>query len=809
MADRWAEIKSIFLAALERRREERNAFLDEACLGDESLRREVEQLLTSHEAARSFIESPAVATPSAIPSGVQQQALSVGQSIGHYLILSLLGRGGMGEVYLAHDSRLGRRVALKLLPVKFTRDRERVRRFTQEARTASAISHPNIAHIYEVREEIPNHYIAMEYVEGKSLRQRIAEGKLGVREALEISTQIASALSAAHKTGVVHRDIKPENVMVRPDGYVKVLDFGLAKLTEGAVKDQQSDSEAATRPMVNTEPGVVMGTATYMSPEQARGLAVDARTDIWSLGVVLYEMLSGRIPFEGEMPSDVIASILKTEPPPLTQPSPYIPAELQRIVGKALRKDREERYQTAKDLLLDLKSFGRELEVSDNSIHPVRNGASGKSTGGEKISGERDDLSKAAGAAADTSAVGTRQTSSAEYIVGEIKRHRHGFAAALAALLLTAISFGYWYYLHQRSAVEQISSIAVLPFVNASGNADMEYLSDGMTESLINSLSQLQGLSVKARTTVFRYKGKDATPQQVSTELSVQGVLNGRVVQRGDQLTLGLELVDARTGDQIWGKQYNRRMADLVSLQSDIARDVSGSLRARLTGTDMQRIRKSYTENTEAYQLYLKGRFYLSKGAVRECHKAIESFQQAIAGDPAYALAYAGIADAYWMLSAIGGSPPREAMPKAREAALRALSLDDQLAEAHTALGFIHLSYDYDFAGAEREYRRAVELKPSNPPYGLHADLLIALGRYEEAIAEARRELETDPLSAVLNTHYGSTLLGARRYHESIAQLNKVTGIGTKLSYCALLPYGSLSNAREVCRKCRSTRQDV
>jgi serine/threonine protein kinase len=480
--------------------------------------------------------------------------------ISHYRIVSKIGAGGMGEVYLAKDTKLDRRVALKILPEEFAQDAERMRRFVQEAKSASALNHPNIIIIYEVGDTDGAHFIATEYVEGETLSRRLRGEPMSLRSALEIATQIASALQAAHNAGIVHRDIKPDNVMIRPDGFVKLLDFGIAKLTEKT--REPIDEEAATAISAGTSPGMIVGTAGYMSPEQARGKQVDARTDIFSFGVVLYEMLTKRHPFEGENAMDVIGSILHKEPAPIRQLLPEIPQDLERLINKTLRKDREERYQTAKDLLIDLRDAKQELEVQsrlERTSPPNR-----EEPNTQIITATTPDAPHA--------------TSSAEYLVSEITKRKRGLAVGLVVFILASIGLGYWLLGNRTAPAKQIESIAVMPFVNESGNADVEYLSDGMTETLIGSLSQLPNLSVKARSTVFRYKGKTTEAKTIGKELNVQAILNGRVVQRGGQLTLSLELVDAITENVIWSRQYNRKQTDLVTLQGEIARDVSNKL---------------------------------------------------------------------------------------------------------------------------------------------------------------------------------------------------------------------------------------
>ncbi len=465
-------------------------------------------------------------------------------TIWHYRILSKLGAGGMGEVYLAEDTRLGRQVALKLLPAEFTADPDRVRRFVQEAKAASALNHPNIITIYEIGEVDGTHFIATEFIHGLTLRQQLAKEKMRLHTALEVASQVAFALTTAHEAGIVHRDIKPENVMLRPDGVVKVLDFGLAKLTEQ--RPATVETNAPTIGNVETDPGTVMGTVQYMSPEQARGVEVDARTDLFSLGVVTYEMLTGRAPFTGQTASHIIVAILEKEPVSLTRTAPGVPAELERIVTKALVKDREERYQSAKDLLIDLKRIRARQEL-EAALATDSGTAQTTATLPGLPSGE---------------AI-TRTTSSAEYLVSKIKHHPRAALLVSLLLVISLAGLGYFYFVRSSGA---INSLAIMPFINASGNADVEYLSDGMTETLISSLSQLPKLNVKARSSVFRYKGKVTDAKTIGKELNVQAILNGRVVQHGDQLTLSLELVDVQTENVIWSEQYNRKQTGLVSL---------------------------------------------------------------------------------------------------------------------------------------------------------------------------------------------------------------------------------------------------
>ncbi len=676
----------------------------------------------------------------------------------------------MGEVYLALDAKLERHVALKLLPDKFILDKERLHRFVREAKAASALNHPNIITIHEIGEENGAHFIATEYIEGETLRRKLQTERLEIDETLSIAMQIAAALDAAHRNGIVHRDIKPENVMLREDELVKVLDFGLAKLTEKK-DDATSDTEAPTQVLVKTTLGVVMGTTAYMSPEQARGREVDARTDIFSLGAVMYEMLTGRLPFAGETTVDILGALLHKEPQPLRELAPETPADLQHIVSKALRKDKDERYQTIKSLLADLRTLKQEMEFAaklERSASPERD---------RVASASQSPVATTANVALSSTgmqAATVRPTSSAEYITSGIKQRKGSFSAALAILVVAALSFGYWYFSRSSPTTTQIESIAVLPFKNESVNSDTEYLSDGISEALINSLTELRQLRVIARSTAFRYKGREVDPQRVGRDLNVRAVLTGRVRQIGDRLDIQVDLVDATTGAQLWGEGYERKVSDVLAVKQAIAREVTEKLRLRLSGEEQQLLVRRDTTNAEAYQFYLRGRFHWNKRRVKDLQQAIEYFQQAVAVDPNYALGYAGLADAYTLFSGFSDIPSRELMPKAKEAALRALSLDDGLAEAHAALGLILLLYDYDFAGAERESKRAIELNPNYATaHHFYSRLLSAQGRHEEAFAEIRRALEIDPLALPINWFYGHALFHARKYDESIAQLKK------------------------------------
>ena len=705
----------------------------------------------------------------------QNTTLSPDSQFGRYEIRSLLGVGGMGEVYLAYDSKLRRQVALKLLPAELTGNKDRLARFEREAYAASSLNHPNIMTIHEIGDEGGHHFIASEYIEGESLRQHLKRSALDLRETLSLTSQIADALSVAHDAGIVHRDIKPENVMIRRDGYVKILDFGLAKLAhETASEPSEKKLEAPTRVVdARTEPGVVMGTANYMSPEQARGLEVDARTDIWSLGVVLYEMVAGKLPFEGSTTTDVLALILHREPSSLLLYQRSLPGELERIVEKALTKERETRYQTAKDLSVDLKRLRQRLEVEaeiERSITPEEEARRTSQRTALPLSGVMSMSNPIAQPTTDVSAAHT--ISSAEFVVGEIKRHKR-VALIVSAVLILSIAAAIFYYAYLGRKSVAITSVAVLPFTNLSGDPNMEYLSDGLSESLINSLSQLPSLKVISRGSVFKYKGKEVDPQEVARALGVQAIVTGRVLQRGDQLQVSAELVNTSDKTQMWGEQFNRKATDALSVQMEISQQIADKLRLRLTNADQQQLVKDAKVNPEAYELLLKGRFYSANGTSEGLSKAVEYYNQAIAIDNKYALAYAMLGAAYRNMAGNSYLDPKEAMPKAEAAVRKALELDEGEAEAHRVRALIKVDA-WDWMGAEQDFKRALELNPNlSTVHTAYASFLATLARHQEAIAESRRGRELDPLSTRSNNNFGFTLYFARQYAQAVEQMKK------------------------------------
>ena len=676
--------------------------------------------------------------------------LAANTTISHYRIVSKIGEGGMGEVYLAEDTKLDRKVALKILPADLASNQDRMRRFTQEAKSAAALSHPNIAQIFEIGEADGTHYIAMEFIEGVTLRDKIHREHTELRKLLRYLQHVAEGLAKAHAAGIVHRDLKPDNIMITGEGHAKILDFGLAKLIEQQTFSDSDFSEVATAVMQqHSIPGTVMGTVGYMSPEQAQGKTkeIDHRSDIFSFGCILFEAATSKKPFQGDSVLKSLHMVAYEPAPPITESNPSAPAELQRIVRRCLEKDPDERYQGIREVVIELKHLRRELEAGgdfDTTVPPTV-------TSDRSVSTSNGSTIKPATASIPPAA------SSAEYVIQGIKRHKLITAAITVAILVSTGGL-FAYYRRADNVGSSIESIAVLPFENRSGNADSEYLSDGLAESLIYRLSQLPGLKVSPTNSVLRYKGSQSDVATIAKELEVDAVMSGRLTQRGDDLTISVELTDVRTRKLIWAEQYARKMSDLLATQREIATAVTQKLQLKLSGDETKGLTKRYTQDNEAYQLYLKGRFFWNKRTPEGLKTAIAQFKAASEKDPTFALAYVGMADSYLVGNYNTRGKEKEAVPIAKAYATKALEIDPSLAEAHATMGLAS-TYLWEWADAERHFKRSIELNPDYPSVRhWYSRLLRPLGRFDEAFDQIMQAKKADELSVAISSNVAEML---------------------------------------------------
>lgn len=711
--ERWQQVKNVFHQALELTPAERSSFLDRACSTDHSLRREVESLLSSDQEAHSAF----------LASDLTLATLTEGTRMGDYEVQSRLGSGGMGVVYRARDHRLGRQVAIKVLAPFFASDRVRLRRFEQEARAAAALNHPNILAVYHLGTYEDSPYLVSELLEGETLRDRVRRGPILLPEALDFAQQVARGLAAAHQKGIVHRDLKPENLFATRDGQVKILDFGLAKQTHPEPTVQTKSASLAT------EAGAVMGTVGYMSPEQVRGQPADFRSDIFSFGAILHEMISGQRAFTGESSADVASAILKEDPPRLSKSVSGVPQALEGIVRCCLEKAPEQRFQSAEGLSAALRG----VEVAD--------------AGGASVSR-----------------------------IWPAQRWRWQLVTSAIVLVVVAVAvLASALYFRNRQA--STDSIAVLPFANKTGDSGSEVIGDGITGGLIESLSQVPNLRVMSRSSVLRYKGHEVDPRAVGRELNVRAVLTGSIVQRGDSFVLDAELVNANDNSHVWGQQYERKASDVLPLQTDLALAISDKLRPRLTADAKVRLANRGTSNPEAYSLYIKGRNSIDQWDEQHMKEALAYFQQAAEKDPAYAQAYAGMGNAYAGFVFYRLLPIQEAAQKARAAARRAMELDASVAEAHCALGLLdHVLWEWE--ESEKEARRCVELNPSLFfAHTWYAQILVDIGKREQGLAEQKIAFELDPISFTSNRFLAEAYYNVRDYDQAIDQLNKMIAL--------------------------------
>lgn len=741
--EKLKKIEEVYHGVLEIASNEREAFLQKHCGDDIELRQEVESLLAFDVSSAEILDSP----PKSLANDVffQQEKFDLtGKKISHYKIVKLIGKGGMGEVYLAEDINLNRQVALKVLPRELIQRQDRLKRFEQEAQAASALNHPNILTVHEFGFENNLHFIVTEFVDGIILSEKMGSGRLSLDETLDIAAQITSALAQAHEAGIIHRDIKPDNIMIRRDGYIKILDFGLAKLIQPEIPAKNIFSEETTKAHLQTQPGVVMGTASYMSPEQARGVRVDARTDIWSLGVVLYEMLTGERPFSGETSSDVIVSVLSKEPLPISTYRNDFPAELEWMVSKALSKDVEGRYQNSKELLYELKKLKKKIEFETIS----------------QTDGQHQRIITKEEIFQPTIQSGFTKTFSA---FGAKKIIYPVLIAAILGLIFTVGYFGF--YAPKKG--ERIDSIAVLPFDDAGGTPDLKGISDGLSEALIDRLSQLPQLKVISRSSSFSFRGANLDPREIAAKLGVRAIVTGTVSQTGDELIIKVDVEDTVENVHLTGLQLRRKVGDILGIQKEIAQMTAEQLRLKLSSSQSKRLTQNGTENSEAYRYYLNGLVELN-GNDDTRGKALDYFERAVNLDPDFAAAHVETAWIIWSQANAAGDP-QKLMPKAKAAVEKALAIDPELAKAHVVQAMIN-EYEFDWQNAEKEYKRAVELSPNlDFARNNYAFFLSVMGRQDEALAELEQQRIRDPINQRMALLQKAIILTqARRFDDAL-----------------------------------------
>jgi serine/threonine protein kinase/tetratricopeptide (TPR) repeat protein len=779
--ERWRQVEQLYQSVLALEESKRSAFLDDSCSGDEALRREVLSLLAEQERADKFMETPALEMMAKeLAVDQQRPAIShadprqlIGRTISHYRILAKLGHGGMGVIYRAEDTRLRRNVALKFLP-EDSRDPSALGRLRREAQAASALNHPNICTIHDVGEFDGDYFIAMELLEGQTLRERIAGKPLALASLLELGAQVADGLEAAHTSGVIHRDLKPSNIFVTARGTAKILDFGLARKTQNKIRETSALGGEITLSLDEehlTSPGEVLGTIAYMSPEQARGDELDPRTDIFSLGSVLYEMATGRPPFAGRTSALLFDSLLHHTPASPSRVNPETPPDLEKIINKCLQKNRDLRYQHAPDVRADLRAV-----------------QSGTSTG---LSGRDTDISH------------------------KPRISRRAIAVSAGIFLLLALAVGFnagkvrdWM---RSTNGPRIQSLAVLPLINLTGDAAQDFFVDGMTDEVTTELAQIGGLRVTSRTSTMQFKDAKKSLPQIGKELNVDAVLQGSVAHSGNRVRVIAQLIEAQSDRHLWAKTYERELQDVLTMQDELARDIAAEIRIKLTPEALTRLASARPINPAAHDAYLRGRFLWNRRTEPELNKAKEYFNEAIAADPNYAPAYSGLADTYFYLGyAWGHMPPREAIPLAKAAGLKAIQLDDNSAEGHTSLGFVKAMGEWDFPGAEQELKRAIALNPNYATaHHVYAVLLGALGRNDDAIAEMRKAVEVDPLSVPVRNMLADKLEEAHRCNDAADEFRKTMELIPNSPHLGMLHEGLARCYRATGREKEAWDEDI